>query len=203
MDIFWTFFLSITTILVLVLAIRHRLVAWGWNFALMALVVYSGLYLMSGQYRSALFFSTIQNIHGDVEVLYATIIEKDSIILLIRKHPGEYPYYLRIKWSQKSEDQLKKAKMVADQQHKGIKANVDELSKAEHNIESNDEKASGSIGDGDTPDQHKGQAPKSGGIKLDDKPGGERMFYPDPVQGEPGKDPTSDVRIDQPGSSTN
>lgn len=185
MDIFWTFFIAILIMLALVLSIRHRLVAWGWNFAIMAIILYVSIYHMAGRSRDAWWFSTIEGIHGEIEIVYSTVIEKKAIVLLVRKNPGEFPFYLHIPWTDNLEKQLNKAKMIADQERTPVMANADLLSKKQRGITEG-------MGPTQIKPQTKGEKPTDTNAPKQppgggDKEGGEMMFYPKPVQADPNK----------------
>lgn len=188
MSLFWSFAILLALILVFVVVIRQRFMSWGWNFALIAIFLYAGLFKMTGTARHAWLFSVIERVHGDVEIVYSQVVQKNFIYLLVQAKPGDVPYYLIINWTKEAEEQLDKAKMEAERHGGALLANADMLSGWNVNIkppkkQDDNPVQGGIVGDNDKKgngaDIAKGDTPKDGGDK---------MFYPRPVPPDPLKD---------------
>jgi hypothetical protein len=178
-ELFWIFATVATVVFILMFAVRHRVLFWGWNFLIIVLVIYAGMFKLTGTPRDAWLFATIENVHGDVEVLYHTDAPKKFIYLLVRGDGA--PYYLRLPWSEGLQQQIASADMAARERHTPLMVDIDRLSRGQlptpgqsHSGHSSSEKHDQGHGDGST---------------ADGKEGGERMFYPKPVAPDPLKTP--------------
>lgn len=178
--IFWSFLVLLSLIVVLVFLGRHRLMTWGWNIALIAVFLYVGLFKMTGTARDAWLFSTIEQVHGDVEVVYSQVVQK-RIYLLVQSKPGEIPYYLTIAWNRQTEQELNKAKMEAERRGGALLANADFLSR--WTIQLEDPNKDGGRGSGKTDNANGDSIPVAKGETP--KQGGEKMFYPRPMPPDP------------------
>lgn len=183
MILFWSFVIILAAFLPLVFLMRNRMLSWGWNFALMAVLLYGGLYKMTGTPRDAWMFSAIEGIHGPVQVVYSAIT-KDYIYLVIRQEGG-VPFYIKLVTVKEIEDDLKKATMEADQARSAILADADMLSKwnvklgKQDSDNQDDNSAAAKLAKGGAKKgatAAKGETPKSGG---------KRMFYPTPQTPDP------------------
>jgi hypothetical protein len=203
MYLFWAFAILLVFLLIFVIAVRNKLMAWGWNFALIAIILYAGLFKMTGTARDAWLFSTIESVHGDVEVVYATVIQKKFIYLLVQASPSDPPYYLRIEYRKDLEDELDKAKMEAERRQTVMLADADALSRwIMHVGKKQDQPESDGKGASRAERSAEGQAAKT--TKGDIPPqGGEPTFYPKPVEPNPLKDYRSTIIEMSPVPTTN
>ena len=180
---FWIFIIVLAIFLPLLFVMRNRMLAWGWNFAVMAILLYCALYKTTGTPRDAWLFSTIEGVHGPVQVVYSTTT-KDSIYLLIRQESG-VPFYVKIPVVKETEDDLKKAKMEADQNQSEVMADADMLSrwsvKLGQKKSDNQESKGTSAETADRKEPNSEKKENAGGMKE----GGKKMFYPKPVQTDP------------------
>lgn len=188
MSLFWSFAILLVLILVFVIVIRQRFMSWGWNFALIAIFLYAGLFKMTGTARNAWLFSSIERVHGEVEIVYAQVVQKNSIYLLVQAKPGDVPFYLTINWTKEAEEQLDKAKMEAERRGGSLLANADMLSGWKVNINQPKQQDDGS----EQGNMLGGSDKKGGGADIakgeTPKDGGDKMFYPRPVPPDPLKD---------------
>jgi hypothetical protein len=145
--------------------------------------------------RNAWMFSSVEGIHGEVEILYSKIMPKKYIILLIQDKSENLPFYLFLPWSKESSDQLNKAKMIAEQRRSSVMADIDKISK--NQFESNEDTKDIDIDENnDNTKKNNGKGTKLNAAKGDHpKDGGRLMFYPAPQKPEPLKTPIPNITI--------
>lgn len=193
--IFWIFSALLILILIFAILIRNSL-SWGWNFAVIAIFLYIGLFKMTGVPREAVWFAEIENIHGAVQIVYSTVIEHQGIYLLVRDRPDHVPFYLVLPYTDATAKALASAKMQAEQRRTPLMADADQLSRLSH--------ALGKEGKGSSPpagDQAAaGQAGPTGSPTGRSDQNSQAMFWPKPVAQDPLKnyEQTITTEPDQP-----
>lgn len=196
-EFFWVFSISVTVILIvfLIAAMRRGTLSWAWNLLIVLLVLAFGLFKLTGSPRDVWLFSTVEGVHGEVEVVYHSVIPQKFIYLLLRQDPAMPPYYVRLPWSKEIEQQMKAAAMKATAQRTPLMVNADLLSKG-HLPPSPDAKAKAQ----GTPGQpEQGQPNGHSGRGTE---GGDKMFYARPVQGDPDKVQPRSITVDRPQAPT-
>jgi hypothetical protein len=110
--------------------------------------------------------------------------------LLLRKAPGEAPYYVRLPWTEATEQEMDSAMMLAKERQTSLLVDADKLSSWAVS-EGNSFKTKGKAGrNGDQKGQAEKEADGKGSAQNPQgKEGGESMFYPKPVQPDPLKTP--------------
>ena len=191
-ELFWIFMLVISLVLIFSLLMRGW-VSWGWNFLIIIIVIYAGLFKLTGTPRDVWLFSLIENVHGDVQVLYHTTVPQQSIYLVLRQQRSQQPYYLQMAWTKELQEELDSAEMRAREEHAPLMVNIDQLSKGQPPVkkqiaEDQDQSTARGTADGNN---------KTGG----QKDGGESMFYPKSVAADPLKLPVhNEIKIQTKGN---
>lgn len=185
MELFWVFTTAVLLIMLLIVGVRQGRTSWAWNFLIICAILFAGLFKMTGTPRDVWLFATIENLHGDMEVVSQIVIPSRFILLLIRKTPGELPYYVRLPWSKSIQDQLESMAMKAKEQQTALLVDVDRLSSWSFNTTALAAKHDhGHAKPSDDQGKNDGKGQPQGG-----KEGGVWMFYPKPVQADPLKTP--------------
>jgi hypothetical protein len=179
-ELFWIYLAIILIFLGLTIAIRTR-ISWAWNFLVVAALLYMAMFKLTGLPRDAWMFATIEHTHGKMQVAYHLVIPTDAIYLLLSR-PGERPFYLRLSWSSDLQSQIESASMTAQEQHTALMVDVDMLSKGKL-TDRKPSKPSGMPNHDQQESKEMGDGQRSTGTKD----GGEKMFYPAPVQADPYK----------------
>jgi hypothetical protein len=189
-EFFWIFSVSAAVILIvfLIAATRHGTLSWAWNLLIVVVVLAFSLFKLTGVPRDAWLFSTIEGVHGEIQVVYHSVVPNKFVYLLLRQNPSQQPYYVRLPWSKQIEQQLKAAAMQATARRAPLMVNADRLSKGELPGSKDQKQGQGQAGQPD-----KGNQSNHAGMGTED---GERMFYAKPVQGDPDKVPPRSVTID-------
>lgn len=204
MALIWIFSLVIVLVLAMSFLPHGRYYVWSWNFLLVAVAIYLGLYFSSGSPRNTCLIATLSQLHGELELLHHESVKNQYLYLLVRAQDEDPPLYVALPWSAAIVKNLSTATMKATQQGSVVMVKAEMLSRCM--IEENQEdgqrgKPTRGTADGrsETDKEQSGQRPGGGGDEDD----GLQMFYPRPVVSDPLKSPPIRIEGSTPEESAN